>query len=115
MLDELGGRPSLAVLCGNSEIEQQVGMLGLDPALGRGELFAGLIPALIDEAAVDAVYVPSAPTGGDQPFRTDRGVANYFGVGAYLRPLEDVRRAHVPFASECLAFANVPDATPRSS
>ncbi len=114
VLDELGGRPSLVVLCGNSEVEQQVGMLGLDPALGRGELFARIIPALIDEAAVDAVYVPSAPTGGDQPFRTDRGVANYFGVGAYLRPLEDVRRAAVPFASECLAFANVPDATPRT-
>jgi beta-mannosidase len=114
VLHELGGRPSLAVLCGNSEIEQQVGMLGLDPALGRGELFARIIPDLIDEAAVDAVYVPSAPTGGDQPFRTDRGVANYFGVGAYLRPLEDVRRSAVPFASECLAFANVPDATPRT-
>ena len=114
VLDEVGGRPSLAVLCGNSEVEQQVGMLGLDPALGRGELFAGLIPALIAEAGVDAVYVPSAPTGGDQPFRTDRGVANYFGVGAYLRPLDDVRRASVPFASECLAFANVPDETPRT-
>ena len=113
-LDEVGGRPSLVVLCGNSEVEQQVGMLGLDPALGRGELFAELIPALIDGAAVDAAYIPSAPTGGDQPFRTDRGVANYFGVGAYLRPLDDVRRASVPFASECLAFANVPDATPRT-
>ena len=112
VLDELGGRPSLAVLCGNSEVEQQVGMLGLDPVLGRGELFGEMIPALIADAGIDAVYIPSAPTGGDQPFRTDRGVANYFGVGAYLRPLEDVRRAAVPFASECLAFANVPDATP---
>ncbi len=111
-LAEVAWRPSLAVLCGNSEVEQQVGMLGLDPALGRGELFGELIPALIDEAGVDAVYIPSAPTGGDQPFRTNRGVANYFGVGAYLRPLEDARRSAVPFASECLAFANVPDSTP---
>ena len=114
LLDEVAGRPSLVVLCGNSEVEQQVGMLGLDPSLGRGELFAQTIPALIEQAAVDAMYIPSAPTGGDQPFRTDRGVANYFGVGAYLRPLDDARRACIPFASECLAFANVPDRTPRA-
>lgn len=109
VLEELAGRPSLTVLCGNSEVEQQVAMLGLDPALGRGELFGELLPGLAREAGADAVYVPSAPCGGELPFRTDRGVVNYFGVGAYLRPLEDARRAGVRFASECLAFANVPD------
>ncbi len=109
VLGGLAGRPSLAVLCGNSEIEQQVAMLGLDPALGRGELFGELLPMLIDESGADAVYVPSAPCGGELPFRPDRGVANYYGVGGYRRPLEDARRAEVRFAAECLAFSNVPD------
>ena len=109
VLGRIGGRPSLAVLCGNSEIEQQVAMLGLDPALGRDAFFGTTLPALAAEAKTDAIYVPSAPFGGDLPFRPDRGVANYYGVGGYRRPLTDARLAGVRFASECLAFANVPD------
>ncbi len=104
----LAGRPSTVVFCGNSEVEQQVAMFGLEPALGRGELFGELLPAALEAAGADAVYVPSAPCGGDLPFRPDRGVANYYGVGGYRRPLEDARRADVRFAAECLAFANVP-------
>src|SRR5664279_3301093 len=109
VLDRLAGRPSLAVLCGNSEVEQQVAMLGLDPTVGRGEFFGATLPALVRAAAPEAVYVPSAPCGGDMPFRPDRGVANYYGVGGYRRPLTDARAAGVRFAAECLAFANVPD------
>ena len=109
VLEAVGGRPSTAVLCGNSEIEQQVAMLGLEASVGRGELFGELLPALARERAVDALYVPSAPCGGDQPFRPDRGVANYYGVGGYRRPLQDARRAEVRFAAECLALSNVPD------
>jgi len=109
VLNSLTGRPSLAVLCGNSEIEQQVAMLGLDPSLGRGELFGELLPTLVRDSGTDAAYIPSAPCGGELPFRTDRGIANYYGVGGYRRPLEDARRAEVRFAAECLAFSNVPD------
>ena len=109
VLAGLAGRPSLAVLCGNSEVEQQVAMLGLDPALGRSEFFGTTLPALVAASQADAVYVTSAPSGGDRPFLTDRGVANYYGVGGYRRPLADVRAAGVRFAAECLAFANVPD------
>ena len=109
-LAALAGRPSLAVVCGNSEVEQQVAMLGLDPAIGRGELFGELLPGALADSGADAIYVPSAPSGGARPFRPDRGVANYYGVGGYRRPLADARLAGVRFAAECLAFANVPDA-----
>ena len=100
---------SSAVICGNSEVEQQAGMLGLDAAAGRGAFFGQDLPCIAERCCPGLPYVPSAPCGGDQPFRTRSGVANYFGVGAYLRPLSDVRRAEVQFASECLAFANVPE------
>jgi beta-mannosidase len=109
VLRGLGSRPSLAVLCGGSEAAQQVAMLGLDPQLSNGPLYGELLPSLVTEADVDAPYVPSAPWGGDLPFRPNRGIANYYGVGAYLRPLEDARRSEVRFAAECLAFSNVPD------
>ena len=108
-LPRLGRHPSTAMLCGNSEIEQQVGMLGLDPAIGRGSFFAEELPRIAANCCPGIPYIPSAPCGGDQPFRTRTGVANYFGVGAYLRPLDDARRAEVRFASECLALSNVPE------
>jgi beta-mannosidase len=109
LLAQVAGRPSLAVLCGNSEVEQQAAMFGVDPGVGRGELFGVLLPQLARAAGADVPYVPSAPCGGAMPFHPGTGVANYFGVGGYRRPLSDVRAAGVRFASECLAFANLPD------
>jgi beta-mannosidase len=109
VMARLAPRPSLAVMCGGSEVAQQVAMLGLDPALAHGPLYGELLPSVVADAEVEAPYVPSAPWGGDLPFRTDRGVANYYGIGAYRRPLSDARLAQVRFAAESLAFANVPD------
>ncbi len=108
-LSRLAKHPSSAMICGNSEIEQQVGMLGMDAALGRGAFFAEELPCIAKRCAPGLPYIPSAPSGGDLPFRTRHGVSNYFGVGAYLRPFEDARRAEVLFASECLAFSNIPE------
>ncbi len=112
LLAQVAGRPSLAVLCGNSEVEQQAAMFGVGVGgggVGRGELFGVLLPQLARAAGAEVPYIPSAPCGGAMPFHPGAGVANYFGVGGYRRPLSDVRAAGVRFASECLAFANLPD------
>ena len=105
----LAARPSTAVVCGNSEVEQQVAMLGLDMSLARIPFYDESAPRLMAETGLDAVYVPSSPFGGDLPMRADRGVTNYYGVGGYRQPLSDARTSGLRFAGESLAFANIPD------
>jgi beta-mannosidase len=107
-LDRVETSPALAVLCGGSEVEQQAAMLGLPREAWRSALFAETLPALSREARPDVVYVPNSPTGGVLPFQVNAGVSHYYGVGAYLRPPDDARRAEVRFTAECLAFSNVP-------
>ncbi|WP_250529786.1 glycoside hydrolase family 2 protein [Caballeronia sp. ATUFL_F1_KS4A] len=105
---------SLAVLCGGSEVHQQAAMLGLPFDAYQQRLFTELLPNAIAAQRPDVAYVvnsPSAAPGDEEsmPFGTRGGITHYYGVPAYQRPFDDVRRAHVRFASECLAFANVPD------
>jgi beta-mannosidase len=100
---------SLAVLCGGSEVDQQAAMFGLPPSMRAQPLFTERLPAIVARERSDVPYVSNSPSGGVWPFSTNEGVTHYYGVGAYQRPLDDVRRSQVRFAAECLAFANVPD------
>lgn len=116
MLQELaqlfGGlqrHPALALVCGSSETYQQAAMYGLPSERWGSTLLDETIPALAERLLPQVPYVPSSPSGGDMPFDVDSGVAHYFGVGAYLRPLSDARLAGVRFAAECLSLGTPPE------
>lgn len=108
-LSRIQSRPSVVVLCGGSEIEQQAAMLGLAPESWRNHFFGSSLPALCAQVCPQVQYLPSSPSGGVMPFQIDQSVSHYYGVGAYLRPIDDARRAGVRFTSECLGFSNIPE------
>ena len=108
-LGRLQQHPCVALLCGNSEIEQQASMLGQPRELWTNALFSQVLPELCARWRPDVPYWTSSPSGGSFPFQSNAGLVHYYGVGAYMRPLEDARRANVRFTSECLGFANVPE------
>jgi beta-mannosidase len=109
-LSGIDGSPSLTLLCGGSEVFQQAEMLGLAPGKRQSSLFDDLLRGVAREMCPDVPYVANSPEGGPLAFTANEGVSHYYGLGAYERPIEDVRRAEVKFTSECLAFSNVPDA-----
>ncbi len=108
-LRRLAAHPSVTVYCGNSEVEQQAAMLGLPKDLWRNAWFAEHLPKLCDTHHPGTTYVPSTPSGGTLPFQPGQGLTHYYGVGAYLRPIDDVRRSDVRFTPECLGFSNLPE------
>ena len=103
------GHPSTVVVCGSAEHEQQAAMFGVSPETGYAGELAALLRPVVEESGLDAVWVDSSPSGGDPVIRVDTGIAQYFGVGAYLRDLPDARHSRVKFAAECLAFSNLTD------
>ncbi|HXU00540.1 MAG TPA: glycoside hydrolase family 2 protein, partial [Polyangia bacterium] len=99
-LGRIGGRPSLALVCGGSEVEQQAAMWGAPREAWSARLSHEALPALVREACPGVFYWPSSAHGGTFPHQPSVGTTSYYGVGAYLRPLEDARRSEVRFASE---------------
>ena len=102
--------PCLAVLCGNSEGEQQAAMWGAPREQWQIGFFIDTLAACCRELCPQVPYWPSSAHGGAFPHQVDSGTTSYYGVGAYLRPPEDARHSGLRFATECLAFANVPEA-----
>ncbi len=108
-LQRLAAHPCVVVYCGNSEVEQQASMLGMPRELWRNSWFGDRLPGLCSQHHPGAAYVPSTPSGGVLPFQAREGICHYYGIGAYRRPLAELRSADVKFTPECLGFANVPE------
>ncbi len=100
----------IAAYCGGSEVAQQAAMMGLPASQWCHAFFTEELPRHCAELHPGIPYFPSTPWGGALPFHIATGVSHYYGVGAYRRPLADVKTARVKFAAECLGFSNVPDA-----
>jgi beta-mannosidase len=105
-----GAHPCVAVLCGNSEVEQQAAMCGAPRELWQPRFFHVDLRELCAAQAPQVPYWPSSAHGGAFPHIASSGTTSYYGVGAYERPLEDARHSGLRFATECLAFASVPSA-----
>src|SRR5574337_1377750 len=107
-LRSIHSHASLALICGNSEVEQQAAMWGAAREAWRSPLFDTVLAELCAQHAPHVPYWPSSAHGGAFPHQASSGTTSYYGVGAYLRGIEDARRSDLRFATECLAFANVP-------
>ncbi|MBV9119700.1 MAG: hypothetical protein JOZ39_03250, partial [Chloroflexi bacterium] len=98
--------PSLAVICGSSEITLQSRLFSQQLSAATRSFFeCDLREAL---AGGPQAYIPYTPSLS----RDERGVedvAHYFGVSAYLQALDFASLAGVRFAAESLAFSNVPE------
>lgn len=102
-LQRTQARASLAVVCGNSEVEMQPALLAQAPV--PQPFFHEVLPALTEKYRPGLSYVGSSPSHPSQP---RSGFSHYYGIGAYQRPLSDARLSGVRFATECLGFAQRP-------
>lgn len=111
LFGSLSGNPALTVVSGGSETLQQPTMLGLPAAQQSITALERTVPEALTRFLPGTPYVLSSPSSenGDVHTHSSTGVAHYFGVGGYLRPLFDVRSARVRFAAECLAFSIPPE------
>lgn len=110
LLERTARHPSLAVLCGGSEIAQQAAMMGQwAVAAPRWADLARDLEALVKRHRPGSAFLPHTPDGAPQPFSIGSGPSHAWGVGAYLRPLGEARAAPPRFAAECLAFSQLPE------
>ncbi len=108
---------SLALWCGNNEIESFVpfgnwyGEKGL--IADYIKLFEYIIPRILEKEDPQTFYWPSSPSSGgsfDEPHADNRGDSHYWAVWHGLKPFTDYRNHYLRYASEFgfQSFPNMP-------
>lgn len=115
-LKRLRSHASLALMCGNNEIEQVFVDYKVkeDPRAVEDyiEIFEHILKDAMDELAPDVSYWPSSPSSGERFVDTgnpDKGDVHNWDVWHGSRPFKTYRRHHFRFCSEYgfEAFPNV--------
>lgn len=109
LFGRLHAHPCLAVVSGGSDIVEQAQLMGVPRQRWSVRLIEEVVPALAERLLPGTPWVTNSPIGGTMATEPGTGIAHYYGVGAYFRPLSDVRRTGVRFAAECLSYATPPE------
>jgi len=108
-LARLSAHVSITAFCGNSDVQLQGAMMGAPQSSWSNDFFDQQLRVLCSQYNATIPYFPSTPCGGAMPFHLDQGLAHYYGVGAFKRPLSDIGPAGIKFASEGMGFSNIPE------
>lgn len=104
----LRNHPSLAIFCGNNEMEQGVcywGNLGTNQRVKEDyiELYERIFPEVCDRLCPDTFYWPSSPSSGgglDNPICETRGDIHFWDVWHGGKPFTEYRKHNFRFCSE---------------
>ena len=110
----LRNHTSLAIWCGNNEIESAWEYWGWNDKEGKMHylrLFEQIIPGILAELDPERYYWPSSPSSGgrfNEPSSNKAGDTHYWAVWHEFKPIEDFRRLYYRFCSE-YGFESIPD------
>lgn len=118
-LRRLRHHASLALICGNNEMEQfQAEAIHVEQTTGDAggfgpcrpshhadyiKMFEYLLPAICEKEAPQTYYWPASPSSGgsfDEPNDPDRGDVHYWDVWHGEKPFTEYRKFHFRYASE---------------
>jgi beta-mannosidase len=106
-IKRIRSHPSLALWCGNNEMEQfaAVGHWDLTPKLKSDyiKIYEYIIPKLVKENAPQTFYWPASPSSGggfDYPNDENRGDVHYWDVWHGNKPFTEYRKFFFRYVSE---------------